>query len=299
MLFRSAQLHFLARCLLAPSKAMAVAAPPVAMDSIDRVIYTALPIAAARAVETDSYDSMIVDPLARKLMAGEDQLIRETRGFEGHMLKRTLIGDNLVKEAHENGTRQVVSLGAGMDSRAFRLGFYDMDFFEVDKAGLFEVKEPLVAGMPLQAASRQIVPCDLGTHSLRSALEKAGFNSSRPSCWLLEGLVMYLTRPEMERLAAEVGKLAAPGSILWHDAFSQTSVDRGMSFYGAPFKSGLDDYAEVWQKNGFSNAFVLESSGAWIDRRAKELKMTRRAEVTSAQIRGNAMCLLVRADKTR
>ena len=36
------------------------------------------------------------------------------------------------------------------DSRAFRLGLRDTAFFEVDKQGLFDVKEPLVAGVPLQ-----------------------------------------------------------------------------------------------------------------------------------------------------
>jgi O-methyltransferase involved in polyketide biosynthesis len=59
--------------------------------------------------------------------------------------------------------RQVVSLGAGMDSRAFRLGLADMTFFEVDKQALFEVKEPLVSGTPLQAAARHLVVGTIGS----------------------------------------------------------------------------------------------------------------------------------------
>jgi O-methyltransferase involved in polyketide biosynthesis len=48
-----------------------------------------------------------------------------------YMTRRALIGDELVLDQHRKGTRQVVSLGAGMDSRAFRLGLTDTIFFEV------------------------------------------------------------------------------------------------------------------------------------------------------------------------
>jgi len=213
------------------------------------------------------------------------------------MVKRTLIGDDLVKERHGLGTRQVVSLGAGMDSRAFRLGLSDTCFFEVDKQSLFDVKEPLLQDVPSQCLDRQIVPGDLGSMDLKTALQTAGFNASQPSCWLLEGLVMYLTAPEMRRLAAEIGQLAAPGSSLWHDAFSQTSVNQGMSFYGAPFKSGLDDYGDLWRRNGFKSSVMMDAGGAWVDRRARKLRMDKRYEVSSSQLRGKPMCLLVRADK--
>ena len=116
---------------------------------MDPHAYTALPIAAARAISTER-NAGVSDPLARKLVsrayvwcawcasvacntscvyylcyavmrmhqvAGEDQLLRAGANV-GYMTKRALIGDELVLEQHRNGTRQVVSLGAGMDSRA-------------------------------------------------------------------------------------------------------------------------------------------------------------------------------------
>ena len=101
---------------------------------MDPHAYTALPIAAARALSTER-NGGVHDPLARKLVAGEDKLLREGANV-GYMTKRALIGDELVLDHHKLGTRQVVSLGAGMDSRAFRLGLHDTVFFEVDKLGL-------------------------------------------------------------------------------------------------------------------------------------------------------------------
>ena len=57
-----------------------------------------------------------------------------------YMSLRKTIGDNLVLERHDNPkykVRQVVSIGAGMDSRAFRLGLNDTSFFEIDNESLF------------------------------------------------------------------------------------------------------------------------------------------------------------------
>eukprot|EP00961_Rhodomonas_salina_P094556 1272563-Rhodomonas_salina.1 len=99
---------------------------------MDPHAYTALPIAAARAIDYDSRESMINDPLAKKLLAGETKLLSGASSNVEYMTMRALIGDALVREQHATGTRQVVSIGAGMDSRAFRLGLNDTTFFEVD-----------------------------------------------------------------------------------------------------------------------------------------------------------------------
>lgn len=61
---------------------------------------------------------------------------------------------------------------------------------------------------------------------LKSKLSEAGFNSSEPTTWLMEGLAPYLTRDIMHGLAKDVGDLSAPGSGLWLDGFSKTSVDQ-------------------------------------------------------------------------
>jgi len=190
---------------------------------MDPHAYTALPIAAARALSTER-NGGVHDPLARKLVAGEDKLLLREGANVGYMTKRALIGDELVLDHHKLGTRQVVSLGAGMDSRAFRLGLHDTVFFEVDKQGLFDVKEPLVASTPLQAARRMLVVGTIGSMDLPAALKDAGFNSSIPTTWLMEGLAPYLTVRHMEELALDVGTLSAPGSALWLDGFSKVPV---------------------------------------------------------------------------
>jgi len=259
--------------------------------------YTALPIAAARAVATNTRGGVFKDPLAEKLLVGERHLLREAQGFAEYMTKRALMGDTLVQDGHRRGARQVVSLGAGMDSRAFRMGLYDTAFFEVDSSDLFESKEPLVVDVPLQCKFRQIVPGWLGKMDLAAELENAGFDREQPTVWLMEGLVMYLNRNDMQKVASEINELSARGSSLWHDAFSKTSIDRGMSFHGVPFIGGLNDYDDLWKANGFNVAEVLGTEGVWIDKSEQTLKIDRHCCYTSHQLQGRPALLFVRAWK--
>ena len=101
--------------------------------NMDPHAYTALPIAAARAMAfMQSDDPIIRDPLAAKLVAGETHLMNGAN--VEYMSMRCLLGDELIRERHATaGVTQVVSLGVGMDSRAFRLNLLDTTFYEVDK----------------------------------------------------------------------------------------------------------------------------------------------------------------------
>lgn len=272
---------------------MTTALRSIAMDAH---AYTALPIAAARAIAFDR-GGVVKDPLAKKLVAGETGLLQNGANVE-YMTMRALLGDELCLDAHARGVRQVVSLGAGMDSRAYRLGLTDTTFFEVDKQGLFDVKEPLVSDVPLQAAARRTVVGTLGQMDLPAALHAAGFDSARPTCWLMEGLLPYLTRPIMKSLAADLGALSAPGSSLWGDGFSKTSVDRGMVFHGVPFESGFDDYDAVFRAAGFDEAQAVDFAGVSVDRRSGRMRIEAAYVLTAERARGRQMCLMVRAYKT-
>jgi len=234
--------------------------------------------------------------LARKLVAGEDSLLHAGANVN-YMTRRALIGDELVLSGHVNGTRQVVSLGAGMDSRAFRLGLSDTTFFEVDKQALFDVKEPLVAENVLQASSRHLVVGTIGQMDLPAALRAAGHDSALSTTWLMEGLAPYLTVAIMNQLAKDVGALSAPGSSLWLDGFSQTSVEKGMYFHGVKFESGLDNYDELWLSNGFDFAQQIDMTGVYLDG-AQKIQVDPRYIVTATQTRGHNMCLMARATKS-
>jgi methyltransferase (TIGR00027 family) len=256
----------------------------------------------------------VEDPLARKLLLGAggaagNELLHTGANVEYMSLRKTL-GDELVHESYvSHAVRQVVSIGAGLDSRAFRLGLSGVSFFEVDSQELFDMKEPLVADLPLGApgCTRRIVPGFLGApgFELTRGLREAGHDSSKPTVWLMEGLLPYLTRTQVSSLATDLGSLSAPGSALWGDSFSYTSVARGMIFHDVPFAEGLDDYDEVFGKlGGFQRSEAFDMGGVELDMGAHTrggrvgVRIHPSARISKETVRGRGMCVMVRAFKT-
>jgi methyltransferase (TIGR00027 family) len=266
--------------------------------SIDKHVYTALPIAASRALANAQKDAIIQDPLAQKLLAGHDDLLQKASANTEYMTMRCLIGDDLVLSQHANGVRQVVSLGAGMDSRAFRLPIPGTTVFEVDKEDLFRLKEPLVQGVPLTCHQRVAVTGVLGEMDLVNSLEQAGFDPSQPTTWLLEGLLPYLSRSTLHSVAKDIGNLSAPGSGMWGDSFSSTSVRRGMVFHGVEFVDGCDNYQDIFRSlAGFDNSIVRDFCGIWLDRNEKCVKMNDDFILSPETTKGRDLCLMVQAFK--
>ena len=286
--------------------------------------FTALPIAAARAVAHERSGAAVEDPLARKLLLGAggakgEQLLHDGANVEYMSLRKTL-GDELVREMYESQTvRQVVSIGAGMDSRAFRLALPGVSYFEVDSQELFDLKEPLVVDVPLGAAgcTRRIVPGFLGAEGfdLSRELRAAGHVAGKPTVWLMEGLLPYLTREQCCSLASQLGSLSAPGSALWGDSFTQTSIARGMVFHGVPFAEGCDDYDEVFQKlGGFQRSEAFDMGGvelameghgrgrhglaSFASATAVGVRIDPSSRITKETCRGRGMCVMVRAFKS-
>lgn len=122
---------------------------------------------------------------------------------------RTRFFDDAVVEALDAGVRQVVIIGAGYDSRSWRLARPGARFFEVDHpATQADKRGRAPSGGPCY------VPVDLGSGSLRDALPAAGYRTAEPGLFLAEGLTMYLTEPQVRDLCHTLSRLAASGSRL-------------------------------------------------------------------------------------
>ncbi|MEU0034165.1 MULTISPECIES: class I SAM-dependent methyltransferase [unclassified Streptomyces] len=129
-------------------------------------------------------------------------------------------------------TGQLVILGAGLDTRAWRLTeLARTDVWEVDhpasqqdkRARLAEAApvlgEPGESSRPaaeLSATARSVrfTPVDLAVDDLGAALEAAGHDPSAPTTWLWEGVVPYLTRDEVRATVAALAARTVPGSAL-------------------------------------------------------------------------------------
>lgn len=182
---------------------------------------TALWIAAARARESARPDALFADPWAVDLAGaeGRDRLAASERasGRENPFLPvRTRFFDDLLTAA--TWSEQLVLLGAGMDTRAYRLDLHaDTVVFELDVPEVFAAKN-VVLGAVAPRCQRREVRADLAGE-WEPALLAAGFDSTRRTVWLAEGLLFYLTEAAVGRVLSTCAKACRARALLAADIF--------------------------------------------------------------------------------
>lgn len=129
-------------------------------------------------------------------------------------------------------TGQLVILGAGLDTRAWRLPeLAQTDVWEVDHPASQQDKrarlakaapalggpdggDRIAAELPVIARSVRFTPVDFAVDDLGAALDAAGHNASAPTTWLWEGVVPYLTHDEVLATVVAIAARSVPGSAL-------------------------------------------------------------------------------------
>lgn len=177
---------------------------------------TALLTAAARALEDERQDRLFADPYS-KLLAGDEGMTLLEEFSEAFTLVeaiRTRFFDDAIADAIKGGIRQFVALGAGLDTRPYRLEFPDGTLWiEVDFASVLEYKRGILKDVK---ANAKIV--DVGSDVTRLDAERdlipKGFKPEEPSAWLVEGLIPYLNDQQVEDLISLASKASSKGSRL-------------------------------------------------------------------------------------
>ncbi|MET9053143.1 class I SAM-dependent methyltransferase [Streptomyces bacillaris] len=196
---------------------------------------TALLVAAARAIETHRPDSLAQDVFAEHFVlaapASKGWPVRPAEVTDGDAnplwgrfaryfgLRTRVLDDFLLGSAHTGGVRQVVLVGAGLDSRAYRLEWPSgCVVFEIDREEVLSFKHQVLDGVSaVPKAARVPVPMDL-RDDWAGALPGAGFDPTAPSVWLIEGLLFYLPPAAETYLVDTVDRLTAGGSALAFEA---------------------------------------------------------------------------------
>jgi methyltransferase (TIGR00027 family) len=227
---------------------------------MDEVSTTALGVARVRAAESERPDRLFEDPWAARFCAAAPELVPVGQrtpmalAFALQAVIRTRFYDDYLLDA---GCPQVVVLGAGLDSRAYRLDWpADTDLYEVDLPGVLAFKEK-VLGDAEPRCHRVVVPADLA-EEWEKPLLAAGFDPERPTAWLAEGLLAYLTPQDAERLLSTVTGLSAPGSRFSsergdHALRNEVAKTASLNKYATYWKGGLGRPVHEWlDENGWA-----------------------------------------------
>jgi methyltransferase (TIGR00027 family) len=160
---------------------------------------------------------------------------------------RTKTFDSAMLDALQAGARQVVILGAGFDSRAYRFGsqWPGVRFMEVDYPPTQEYKKQRVTAVLGSAPSNvSFVPVDFTKDRLIDQLVKSGFSRDEKAFFLWEGVTFYLPESAVRDTLRFVRDSAAPGSRIAFDYTISTegNVNNSESMYarwGEPWLFGF------------------------------------------------------------
>ncbi|MDN3359628.1 SAM-dependent methyltransferase [Actinomadura sp. DC4] len=243
--------------------------------------WTALLTAYSRAQESRGADPLFEDPLATAFVAavhgadlgGRADLPRLGpanadgtstlwNAFHFYFTGRTPFYDEKISAAADDGCRQVVVLGAGLDSRVYRLAPGDgVTVFELDRAPVHEFKDTVLRRQgAVPTCVRVPVVADL-TQGLSRFLLPSGFDPAVPTMWVVEGLLMYLSREEADELLRGITALSAPGSRIAGEYFDRhwSNADVGYDALGAQDRAAWD-----LLMGAFRYGPVADHPGEWL-----------------------------------
>jgi methyltransferase (TIGR00027 family) len=194
-----------------------------------RTSITAQGIAFLRAYEASKppNERICNDPLARQLMSPFFYWVgrvfaapaeKKEPGMMGFIAARCRYIDDYLLACLGEGVRQVVILGAGLDSRAYRLPpMQSVRVFEVDRPATQENKkrqlQRILGALPAHVT---FVPIDLDVDKL-DRLFSFGYDPRLETLFIWEGVVYYLTAAAVDETLAWVLHNSAAGSSVIFD----------------------------------------------------------------------------------
>jgi methyltransferase (TIGR00027 family) len=218
--------------------------------------WTAEGVALFRALESirPEGERRCYDPLARGFLNSWFRLVCRSRVSSGiariyiglrhgraamHIVARTTYIDYRLQVALDESLEQLVILGAGFDSRAYRF-----DGLEAGKVRVFEVDHPatqkrkvkrvarILGGLPSYVA---YVPVDFERETLEQRLVENGYDPGLRTMFIWEGVVMYLPPESVDETLAFITENSGVGSSVIFDYIYESLI------------SSTDEDAKAWR----------------------------------------------------
>ena len=129
-------------------------------------------------------------------------------GLHEHLISRTRFIDDLIEKCATKKFEQYVILGAGYDSRAYRLNLPSgLKIFEVDQAEVQERKLSKLSDDVSNSENITFVSVDFNIQSLKEQLLINGFDKSKSTIFTLEGVSQYITKKALNSTLNELSLL--------------------------------------------------------------------------------------------
>jgi methyltransferase (TIGR00027 family) len=226
------------------------------MSQIKDVSGTAFVVAEFRAEENRAATPLYRDSVVGLFLSEESRyaagLVAATFPPVKDMVKiRTKYFDDMLEKHLLSHFRQVVILGAGLDTRAVRKQAAGVAYFEIDDAATLKLKQTCYEQQGIDA-NVTFIPGNYVTDGLIDLLKQNDFDFDVPTYFIWEGNTMYLPLDSVKHIILElrryVQRFRLSFDYMAEAVISKTTGDPGItrlveSFagMGAPWLSGIRD----------------------------------------------------------
>jgi methyltransferase (TIGR00027 family) len=211
-----------------------MAEPPGHGTVVSPVAATAYYCCGVRARDARSQRPICYDHLAQRFMDAEAEAIfapfAKLRGPNASNVSRHRMVDDILRaRLAAQADLQIVLLGAGFDTRAFRLS--GGAWLEFDEPALLARKE---AVLPVAEAPNPLTRLATDFSPAHLAALLAAHTDARPAIAVMEGVSMYLGATQLRGSLATL-RAALPGHTLLCDMFDRRFVRR----FGGPIRARI------------------------------------------------------------
>ena len=215
-------------------------------------------------------DKPVCDDVYAKVFMNEDGLRilekfkDETGPNVSNVARHRIIDDLLREELRAKPDLTIVIIGAGFDSRAYRL--QGGTWIELDEPQVIAYKNE---HLPVSQCENELhrIPIDFSAESLADKL--APFSGRGPVVFVIEGVFMYLEEVEITQLLQTLRRLFPAHRLIcdlmtrkFFEKYGRT-IHEKITGMGASFKFTADNPDELFVRNGYERVAwfsIIESS---------------------------------------
>ncbi|MFO1126721.1 MAG: SAM-dependent methyltransferase [Methylocystis sp.] len=235
------------------------------MSEIEKVAGTAFVVAEFRNDENKEAHPLYRDPFVSLFLNVEsknaaDRISQSFPPIRINVRLRTRYFDDRLRQQIDQGVRQVLILGAGLDTRPQRIAGAGVAYFEIDAPETQAFKKARLEKNSVDP-NTTFIGADYVTDGMLDLLRESGFDFSIPAHVIWEGNTMYLDDRAVSRiltdLMSEMNRCSASFDFLARDVIDNqtgdaeiTAVVERFAAMGAPWTYGIDDPAELAARCG-------------------------------------------------
>ena len=157
-------------------------------------------------------------------------------GMYEYLIARTAYFDNLFVNALNENIPQIVLLGAGYDTRAYRFAKLNngTKIIELDAPTTQNQKKKCLGKSKIEISSDLVFnSIDFNRESLKIVLEKAGYDNNKKTLFLWEGVSYYLDPESVDATLELVRNYSHNESIIAFDYIISVPTEKLHNYYGA------------------------------------------------------------------